>query len=261
MPPSWGYTSEGREVVNVRRMFVLVALLLASTVAAQSVYVVLLRNGERIVARQKYVVKGSMALVTLQNGTLTSVPLSQIDLAATEKLNARNLGDAVPLDWVDQTGKTIATPTPTPSVARLGHINKELAEPRGSLVKPTPTPGITLRTQAYPDKRVNEAFCQGLETYHLYLYRTSEGTHPDYYFMEIQVNGQPEVLRALQAVTTTYHALFVDAPARAPKRVEIQMLSDSGREAGLFRLTPEDAEQLATGKVTAQDFFVQHVIF
>ena len=261
MPPSCGYTSEGMEVVNVRRVFVVLALLMAVTATAQDAYVVLLRNGERVVARQKYVVKGSMALVTLKNGTLTSIPLSQIDVAATEKLNARDLGDAVPLDWIDQSGKPIATPTPTPSVARLGHIDEKLAIPQGPAAQATPTPGISLRGTAYPDKEVDQAFCQGLESYHLYLYRTSEGTRPGYYFMQVQVNGQPEVLRALQAVTRTYQVLAKDAPARAPKRVELQLLNESGREAGLFRISAEEANELAGGKVSPEDFFVQHVIF
>ena len=245
----------------MRRIFVVVALLVAATVAAQGAYVVLLRNGERLVARQKYVVKGSMALVTLRNGTLTSIPLSQIDVSATEKLNARELGDAVPLDWVDQTGKPIATPTPTPSVARLGHLDDTLAIPKGPVAQPTPTPGISLRGEVYPDKEVDEAFRQGLESYHIFLYRTSQGTRPHYYFMEVQVNGQPEVLRTLQAVTRTYHVLVADAPSRAPERVELQLINESGREAGVFRISPEDAAQLATGKVTPEDFFVQHVIF
>ncbi len=245
----------------MKRILVVVALLVAVTAVAQEAYVIMLRNGDRIVAHQKYVVKGSMALVTLKNGTLTSIPLSQIDVAATDKLNARQLGDAVPLDWVDRTGRPIATPSPTPSVARLGHIDDKLAIPQGSAAQPTPTPGISLHGDAYPDKEVDEAFRQGLESYHLFLYRTSQGTRPNYYFMEVQVNGQPEVLRALQAVTRTYQVLVADAPSRAPERVELQLLNESGREAGVFRISPEDAAQLAAGKVTPEDFFVQHVIF
>ena len=45
------------------------------------------------------------------------------------------------------------------------------------------------------------------------------------------------------------------------RRVELQLLNESGREAGLFRLAPEDAAALATGAIKPEDFFVQHVIF
>ena len=46
-----------------------------------------------------------------------------------------------------------------------------------------------------------------------------------------------------------------------PERVEVQMLNESGKEAGVFRLSAADAAELATGKVTPENFFVQHVIF
>lgn len=241
---------------------VIAVLLLAGVAStAQAVYVVLLRNGTRLVAREKYEVKGASAWITLKNGTLTSVPLSQVDVPATDKLNARNLGDAVPLDWADQEQRPLATPTPTPSVANLGRIRPGAGGPVGEAARPTPTPGISYRAATYSDPQVDQAFQQGLESYHLYLYRTSVGTRPTYYFMEVQVNGQEEVLRVLQAVSMTYHLLRDKAPDRAPERVELQLLNESGREAGLFRMSPEDAAELVTGAITPEDFFVRNVIF
>src|SRR5512140_3854735 len=106
---------------------------------AQAAYVVVLRNGSRLIARDRYQIKGSNVLVTLRNGTLTSLPLTQVDLAATDAMNSRKIGDATPMDWVD-----VATPTPTvaptPSVARLGHILPGLARPENDAARPTPTP-------------------------------------------------------------------------------------------------------------------------
>jgi len=245
----------------VKKPVIAVLLLAGVASTAQAVYVVLLRNGTRLVAREKYEVKGASAWITLKNGTLTSVPLSQVDVPATDKLNARNLGDAVPLDWADQEQRPLATPTPTPSVANLGRIRPGAGGPVGEAARPTPTPGISYRAATYSDPQVDQAFQQGLESYHLYLYRTSVGTRPTYYFMEVQVNGQEEVLRVLQAVSMTYHLLRDKAPDRAPERVELQLLNESGREAGLFRMSPEDAAELVTGAITPEDFFVRNVIF
>jgi hypothetical protein len=245
----------------VKRPVIAVLLLAGLASSAQAVYVVLLKNGTRVVARDKYTIKGGNALIVLKNGTLTSVPLSQVDVPATEKLNAKNLGDAIPLEWADGGQRPLATPTPTPSVTTLGHIRAGEGRPIGEAAGPTPTPGIAYRAARFSDEQVDQAFQQGLESYHLYLYRSSQGTQPDFYFMEIQVNGQAEVLRALQAVATTYHLLQEKAPERTPKRVELQLLNESGREAGVFRLSPEDARLLATGEVKPEDFFVQHVIF
>lgn len=239
-------------------LIVLAMLVIASW--AQATYVVVLRNGARVVARDRYQIKGSNVVVTLKNGTFTSIPLSQVDVAATDRLNARNFGDATPLDWVDQATPT-PTPSPTPSVAGLGHIIPGLARPEHDAARPTPTPGISLRDAEYPDKQVERTFEEGLERYHLYLYRTSAGTQPGYLFIELRVNGQSEVVKALQAVTGTYHVLATSAPDRAPVRVELQMLNESGKEAGLFRLSPEDAADLATAKITAEEFFIRKVIF
>lgn len=227
---------------------------------ALAVYVVILRNGSRVVAREKYTVKGPNAVFATKIGTLTSIPLSQIDVEATEKVNALNLGDAQSLDWVD-VQKVLPTPTPTPAVTALGHIQPGVAAPEGIAAKPTPTPGITYRDARYRDPQVDQAFQQGLESYHIYLYRTSEGTQPAYLSIEVQVNGQPETLKTLEAICTTYTLLADKAPNRLPERVEIRLINESGREAGTFRISAADAAELVNGKIAADKFFVQHVIF
>jgi hypothetical protein len=236
-----------------------VSFLLAAQ-QAWAVYVVILRNGSRVVAKEKYQIKGPNALFVSKIGTYTSIPLAQIDVEATDRVNSQGLGDAQLLAWVDAK-RVEPTPTPTPPVAALGYIHEGVAAKIGDAARPTPTPGITLRDSHFRDAQVEEAFQQGLESYHLYLYRTSQGTKPAYLFIEISVNGQPETLKALMAVAETYELLAKKAPERLPERVEVQMLNESGREAGVFRLSAADAAELATGKVTPENFYVQHVIF
>ncbi len=243
------------------KRLIFIAALLAATVAwSQSTYVLILRNGSRIVAREKYVVKGPSAEVMLKSGTLISIPLDQIDVKATEAFNARHLGDVV---VVDEGGEeeVLPTPTPTPSLARLGSVRSGVAGPVGSAALPTPTPGISFRGEPFSDQQVVKAFEEALDRNHLYLYRTSRGTRPGYLYVEVQVNGQPDVLKALQAVCSTYHILADTAADRAPERVELRLLNEAGREAGLFRMSRDDAAELATGKVTAEEFFVSHVLF
>ncbi|MFH1176495.1 MAG: hypothetical protein V1750_03735 [Acidobacteriota bacterium] len=243
------------------KRWLLASVMLLVAFPAQAVYVVILRNGSRIAAREKYEIKGSNAVVVLKNGVLTAIPLSQIDVPATDKLNARHLGDAMPLDWVDPDATPTPTPTQKPKAGVLGKIRLEVARPEADALLPTPTPGISLRDQRFHDSQVEQTFAEGLERYHLYLYRMSQGTQPGYLFIELRVNGQAEVVKSLQAVATTYHVLASSAPDRTPERVELQMLNESGREAGLFRLSPAEANELATAKTTAEEFFVKHVIF
>ena len=244
----------------MKRAVLFGAMFLFAAQQAMAVYVLILRNGARVVAKDKYQVKGPNALFVTKIGTYTSIPLSQIDVAATDKANSQGLGDAQLLDWVDAK-KVEPTPTPTPPITALGHIQEGVAAKVGEAALPTPTPGITFRETRYHDPQVDEAFQQGLESYHLYLYRTSQGTKPGYLFIEISVNGQPETLKALMAVAETYELLAKKAPDRLPERVELQMLNEAGKEAGVFRLSVADAAELATGKVTPENFYVQHVIF
>ncbi len=242
-----------------RAVFLAFVALLAAH-EALAVYVVVLRNGSRVVAKEKYKVKGPNAIFATKIGTLTSIPLSQVDVEATEKVNSLNLGDAQTLDWVD-IQKALPTPTPTPAVSTLGHILPGIAARVGEAAVPTPTPGVTYHETHYRDPQVDQAFQQGLESYHLYLYRTSQGTQPSYLFIEAQVNGQPETLKALEAICVTYQLLADKAPNRLPERVEIRMINESGREAGVFRISAADAAELVNGKITPDKFFIQHVIF
>lgn len=247
----------------MKRIMLIAMMVGVAAWAAQSAYVVILRDGSRVVGRQKYTVKGNNALLTLKNGTLVSIPLDHIDFDATEKLNARNLGDATPLDWADvqEEDRPRPTPTPTPSLTSLGQIRGGLGRPTADAARPTPTPGIAFTGAEYADPRVARAFEEGLERSRLYLYRIGRGTRANYLVVELQVNGKPEVNKGLMAVCEVYHILASTAPERAPERVEVRMLNESGREAGLFRLAPEEAAELATGKVTATEFFQKHVIF
>jgi len=243
----------------VKKLMLVLALLALGTSAAQAVYVVYLKNGKRIVAREKYQLKGKLAIVTLKNGAVVSLPVDQINVEKTEKINSMGLGDADLLALGGE-GPPPPTPTPTPAMTTLGRLRGEIAKPTGEAARPTPTPGITLRDKPFSDKGVDRAFQEGLERYHLYLYRTSQGTQPTYIYVEVRVN-EKEVLRALEAVCMTYHLLKQSAPQRAPERVELRLLDEAGREAGLFRIAAEEAAELAEGKVTPDEFFLKHVLF
>lgn len=243
----------------MRKLLLVVAVLVVGASVADAVYVVYLKNGKRVVAREKFQVKGKMAVVTLKNGAVVSLPLDQVDLVKTEKINSMGLGDAELLALGEE-GPPPPTPTPTPAMTTLGKLRGEVARPTGEAARPTPTPSILWREAPFSDKGVDRTFQEGLERYHLYLYRTSQGSRPEYFFVEVRV-GEKEVPKALEAVCVTYHLLRQSAAARAPEAVELRLVDDSGREAGLFRIGPEEAAQLAEGKITPDEFFLKYVLF
>lgn len=243
----------------MKRLLAVATALLVSVSAAHAVYVVYLKNGKRVVAREKYQVKGKLAIITMKNGAVVSVPLDQVNVEKTERINSLGLGDAELLALGEE-GPPPPTPTPTPAMTTLGKLKADIARPTGEAAKPTPTPGIMLSDRPFKDKGVDRAFQEGLERYHLYLYRTSQGTRPEYLYVEVQVT-EKEVPKALEAVCMTYDLLRQSAPERAPERVELRLLTEAGREAGLFRIAPEHASELASGKITPDDFFLKYVLF
>ena len=65
-------------------------------------YVLILRNGDRVVAKEKYQVKGANAVFVTKMGDLEVAPaLAQIDVEATGRVNSQGVGDAQLMEWVD----------------------------------------------------------------------------------------------------------------------------------------------------------------
>src|SRR5512143_3721574 len=79
-------------------------------------YNIKLKDGSIIFARSKYEVKGNKAIITLQNGTVTQIDLSTIDVPGTEQYNKENPGNVIAL--VQGEDKEIKLPTlkPPPTV-------------------------------------------------------------------------------------------------------------------------------------------------
>ncbi|HSS52985.1 MAG TPA: hypothetical protein VLX28_28925, partial [Thermoanaerobaculia bacterium] len=71
--------------------------LLAAAVFAASGYVVYLKDGHTIAAKEKYKVENGKAIITLLNGTQSFLPLDQIDVAKTDEANRDGYGKALVL--------------------------------------------------------------------------------------------------------------------------------------------------------------------
>ena len=75
---------------------ILTLMLLACWLAPPaSAYTIYLKDGSRILARDKYGVDGDRAIITLENGTETFLAFAEIDVERTEEANQGNLGNAL----------------------------------------------------------------------------------------------------------------------------------------------------------------------
>lgn len=245
-----------------RRAVVTVLLLLVGVLAAADGYVVILKNGHKIRCREAMRIDGENAIITLVTGTMTSYPLSQVDLIETERYNKLGLGDALLIEELTVGGTPAPTPTPKRSLGHFASLDSGDAALGANITPtPTPTPGIKLQNQPYHDPRVEQAFSKIFDDKSLYLYRTSAGTRPEYFYVQAVTDSQREVFEALQVVSEAYAILHQLHAESAPEAVELQMVQTSGRPAGTFRLSPELAKSLVNRQISVEKFYVENVIF
>ena len=70
-------------------------LLLFAPALFANAYAVKLKDGSLVFARVPYTVKGTRAIITLENGIVTQIPLDKIDEPGTEKYNRENYGNVI----------------------------------------------------------------------------------------------------------------------------------------------------------------------
>jgi len=244
-------------------LFVVTALVVAVG-ATSGGHVVILKNGERIRCNEPLTIDGKSAVLTLNTGQVVSLPIDQIDLIATERYNKMGLGNALTMDGLGQVEKIAPTPTPRLTLGNYATISgtgehAELSE--DTVPTPTPTPGIKLQMNPYKDPKVTNAFSEILDKKNLYLFRTSSGTQPDSLFIQAVTDTQREVFHALETVAEAFDMIATRRPDLAPTTVELRMVETSGRTAGTFRLTREDAAALAGDTIQTEKFYVENVIF
>jgi len=243
---------------------IIIMLLVAVTASATAGYVVILKNGQRIRAREPMTVQGKQVLIVLATRTLSMIPIDKVDFVATERYNKLGLGDALTIDALDRVEQPRPTATPRRPLGSIASINTGATQSvlgSAETPTPTPTPGIQLHNYPFAEKKVDEAFRQMFDEHHMYLYRTSVGTRPNFYMVQTITDSDKEVFNAIRAVSGAYSVIHKLHPEMAPKAVELQMLTTSGKPAGTFRISPEMAEELVSEKISAEAFYVKHVIF
>jgi hypothetical protein len=249
-------------------------LLLAAPLFAAG-YAIYLKDGSRILAKQKYTVDKGRAIIILLNGTQTFVPLSQLDVKRTEDANKEGHGDALVLPGTPQdVGPSTAQPPKEKTLSDL--VASREAAPRTlpeSRRERTETPGggiartkagfvdfATVARKPYPNAEVTaelQQFFHGQGTEEVEIY---QGTRADQPLLEITTNSEGSVFKALG---TAANALLHVRDA-FPNRVaafELLLTTPERERAGQFVLTPEMATDLVAKKVDVTAFFVKHVQF
>ncbi len=235
----------------------LLALALALAAAVASAYNIKLKDGSIIFARSMYEVKGTKAIITLPNGTVTQIDLDTIDVPGTEQYNRDNPGNVIAIvPGEDKDIKLpVLKPPPTYSLQEMIRQRKTrlgVPPPKSAGGGDAAEAGTSWQA---PEPAVELAFRRVLDGAAITQYRLT--TYRGKLRLMATANSEEAVFNMLSASAR----VLADLQERGkPTVVEIVLTTATGDQAGSFEMSPESARQLVNGTVSAADYFVKNVI-
>ncbi len=238
-------------------------------------YMVYLKDGSKLDARDKYQVEGEMAIITLLNGTRTSIAFAEIDVARTEEANRTNYGgDALVLEG--GTVKDLSQARPPDRRERLADLiargeapavtateaRRDTMPPASETAPATrgPSRPPAASSAPYRNREVAAEIERLLQAEGVSGARIAAGTRPDRPLVEATADSEAAVFRTLEAAC---RALLGAREKHAGDLggLELAMTTSNGAAAGQFTLTPQLAADLLDDRIEVSAFFVQHVRF
>lgn len=251
-----------------RALVVLLAVAIAAPAAAYTIY---LKDGSRIVAREKYTVDGDRAIITLESGTQTFLAFAEIDVPRTDAANETNLGGALVFDdgkFVDRSEVEIETDDSPSTLGDLidrgtatmrGPDRPEPAAEESSTIPGLREPTADVKLQPLRDIELSAALkaaftergVAGASTFQ------GSGSRP---LVELPADSEASVFRNLEVAADVLLAMQEQHPGEL-EVLEVLMLTSNKQRAGEFALTPAMAQSIASKSVELSTFFVRNVRF
>lgn len=244
----------------MKRILVAAVLLVSIPLSlAAADYVVILKNGRRYKAAQKWQLVDGKAVVRLQNGTTIQLDPALIDVRATDQANRSGLGDAQVIATTVPSSEPTVEPTPS-ALGNLTRLRDRDANSKaqqgvagsGSNVGSVSASGNV--PQAVLD-RYRNAF-ENLGYYDASIKATSNDTLK----IELVADNEQQVFNALTA-TAYLMEKMPEATGVNVRQVDLDLLTLRGGYAGRFKMDREDSAAIEAKKITPQIWFVENVIF
>lgn len=239
--------------------FAVLSLAAVMAVEALADYTVVLRDGTRYKARQKYTIQNGKALIHLTSGQTLTVDPNLIDVAKSEQIT--KLG--VNANIVDLNTNQPAGAVPAPQEPSLGDQVRLRQRAKAAQQKSAPAPTPAVATPALPTgslpARVVETFDKAYENVSIFEKKITS-TGPRSLRAEVTVDTEDHVFNAISATSflITRNAGMDNVQI---DMVELFMKTTTGGSAGRFQMTRADAEALTNRSISQQDYFVRKVIY
>ena len=261
-------------MIRLKALFT--ALIIVITAAPMFAYSIYLKDGSRLMAREKFRIEDGRAIIVLQNGTQTFIDISEIDVPRTEEANQGRYGTA----FVIEDGRLVEAPltkieekqgltdvsrrsgaqTRTRPNATRPSAETDSAE---SKIQKTATGNVDLTVfprAPYRNLEVSEETSRFLRTLGVNEFQIFQGTDSQRAFLEMTANSESSVFRGLEAAADTLLHLQ-NQYADQIQALEILMVTSNRNRAGQFILTSENATELAEQSSDATTFFIENVQF
>jgi hypothetical protein len=255
---------------TLRTLLFLVAL--AGFTTSASAYVIVLKNGTTMEARDKYRVDGDRIVFSLPNGTQATLALAEVDVAKTEALNSKGYGGATVLDTTTVPPAEKAGPARqslTDYIAGQDRQLRELPTVRRESKDPSVAAGKTkagyddlfgLERANLPDlelgSEIKRVFRnEGVDAINVYA-----GSQRKRALVEVTTNSEAALFRALEVAAKATSELAKLRPGEV-EALEVVMLTEARGRGGQFVLTPELAAELVAKPQEVAAFFVRNVQF
>ena len=222
-------------------------------------YVVVLRDGTRYVAKQKWTVVNGKAIVQLENGQSLQLDPSLIDVPRSERDTRLGLTNA---NVVDLNPTATATqPKQQPSLGDTIKLRRNTPAP-ATQPAPKQAPSTTPAPVSGPGQlpgEVLDKFTRAFENLGIFEKKlTSSGARS--LRAEVTVDTEDRVFNAISA---TSYLMVRNAGVEGAQidMVELFMRTTTGGSAGRFQMSREDAEALDKKKISQQEYFIRKVIY
>jgi hypothetical protein len=249
----------------------LIIILLACCLAAPvSAYTIYLKDGSRILARQKYTVEGDRAIITLESGTETFLAFGEIDVQRTEEANLTDIGNAL----IFEDGKFVErTETETSAADRetvTDLIDRGAAAMRpaapdltaGAVARP-PVSAMTeielAQRQPLADSDLAAALAEAFSERGIEGAAIFQGTERSRPLVELIADSEASVFHGLEVAADVL--LTVRLHHAGCNMMELLVRTADQQRAGEFALTLEMAESIRAQEVEMSAFFIRHVRF
>jgi hypothetical protein len=230
------------------------AFLIFFTATLQASYIVVMKDGTRYRAKERWTMVDGKAMLALENGQTLQIEAGLIDIARTDEVNRSGLGDV----------RVIASPAPRtepaaerqaePSLGALTRIRR-IDEPQAN------APTNQARTSASPAIRpdVISRFNNAYENIGLFGTRIT-ATSASTLKIELVTETEDQVFNALLATALMVNRLPGVSSTKIDS-VDLLMTTIKGASAGRFLMTSSDAEAVDKREIPVQKYFVDKVIF